>query len=74
MSDRPLEYREVRLDSLISFRLQTSQTYQGERLEQLMSSIDRVGLMNAIIVRPLDEGKYEIICGHNRQCYEKTGA
>lgn len=66
MSEKPHEYREVRLDSLISFRLQTSQTYQGERLEQLMSSIDRVGLMNPIIVRPVDGGKHEIICGHSR--------
>jgi len=30
MSENPLEYREVWLDSLIPFRLQTSQTYQGE--------------------------------------------
>lgn len=30
MSENPLEYREVRLDSLISFRLQTSQTHQEE--------------------------------------------
>ena len=58
--------REVRIDDLVSFRRQTSQEYQGERLDQLVSSIDRIGLMNPIIVRPIDGGKYEIICGHNR--------
>lgn len=66
MSEKVCERREVRLDALAPFRLRPSQTYQGERLEQLVSSIDRVGLMNAIIVRPIDGEKYEIICGHNR--------
>lgn len=67
MMDRELrEIREIRLEDLVSFRLQTSQEYQGERLDQLVSSIDRVGLMNPIIVRPINGGKYEIICGHNR--------
>lgn len=66
MSEKLCERREVRLDDLIPFQLRPSQTYQGERLEQLVNSIDRVGLMNAIIVRPIDGGKYEIICGHNR--------
>lgn len=60
------EIREISLDDLVSFRLQTSQGYQGERLDQLVNSIGRVGLMNPIIVRPVDGGKYEIICGHNR--------
>ena len=31
-----------------------------------MDSIERLGLMTPIIVRPVDNGKYEIICGHNR--------
>lgn len=66
MEEKAHEIREVRLDDLISFQLQKSQEYQGERLDQLVGSIGRVGLMNPIIVRPVDEGKYEIICGHNR--------
>lgn len=40
--------------------------YEGERLQQLMDSIENVGLMSPVIVRPIDNGKYEIICGHNR--------
>lgn len=66
MEEKAHEIREVRLDDLIPFQLQKSQEYQGERLNQLVGSIGRVGLMNPIIVRPVDEGKYEIICGHNR--------
>ena len=66
MDERLHEVREVRLDDLIPFQLCPAQTYQGERLEQLAHSIERVGLMNPIIVRLADGGKCEIICGHNR--------
>lgn len=66
MSESPRNYKEVRLDDLIPFRSQSSQMYQGERLEQLMDSIEKNGLIDAIIVRPADGGQYEIICGHNR--------
>lgn len=66
MDERLHEVREVRLDDLIPFQLHPALTYQGERLEQLVHSIERVGLMNPIIVRLTDDGKYEIICGHNR--------
>jgi len=31
-----------------------------------MDSIESVGLINPIIVRPAADNKYEIICGHNR--------
>ena len=66
MIEKSCEMREVRIGDLIHFSLQSSQVYQGERLEQLVSSIERVGLMTPIIVRPVADGKYEIICGHNR--------
>lgn len=60
------EIKEVRIGDLIPFKLQSPQAYHGERLEQLASSINNVGLMTPIIVRPIEGGKYEIICGHNR--------
>ena len=66
MAEKYCEIREVRIGDLIHFGLRFSQVYQGERLRQLMDSIERVGLMNPIIVRSVADGKYEIICGHNR--------
>lgn len=66
MDDRLHEVREIKLDDLIPFHLYTTQVYQGDRLEQLVNSIEKVGLINPIIVRTIDNGKYEIICGHNR--------
>ena len=60
------EVVEVKLIDLVPFRACNSQTYHGERLEQLINSIERKGLMSPIIVRPIADEKYEIICGHNR--------
>lgn len=66
MDEKLHETKEIRLDDLISFQLRSSQRYQGARLKQLMDSIKKTGLTYHIIVRPTDDGKYEIICGHNR--------
>lgn len=59
------EIRELRLDDLEPFPL-SLQTYEGERLTQFMNDIEANGVNNPIIVRPKVNGKYEIICGHNR--------
>lgn len=56
----------IKIEDLIPFTFHSGQTYQDKRLEQLMDSIKRLGLMNPIIVRSTNGGKYEIICGHNR--------
>ena len=60
------ETKEIRLESLIPFKIHSGKTYEGERLQQMMDSIERVGLLMPIIVRPVDDDKYEIISGHNR--------
>ncbi|MBD5461968.1 MAG: ParB N-terminal domain-containing protein [Lachnospiraceae bacterium] len=60
------EIREIKIKDLIPFHSYSSQTYHGERLEQLMDSIERLGQLHPIIVRPIDDEKYEILCGHNR--------
>lgn len=66
MNEELQKTKEIRLDDLIPFQLRFSQRYEGERLDHLVNSIERVGLMSPIIVRPASDGKYEIICGHNR--------
>lgn len=60
------EMKEIRLEDLVPFKCHSGRTYEGERLQLLMDSIERVGLIAPIIVRPVDGGRYEIICGHNR--------
>ena len=59
------ETKEIRLESLLPFKIASEQTYVGEQFEQLMGSIEKEGLMNPVVVRPAADGKYEIICGHN---------
>ena len=60
------ETKEIRLKSLIPFKIHSGKTYEGERLQQMMDSIKGRGLIAHIIVRPVADGKYEIISGHNR--------
>ena len=60
------EMKDIRLEDLVPFKSHTGQAYKGERLQQLMDSIEKTGLISPIIVRPADNGKYEILCGHNR--------
>ena len=65
MNDLQDEMKELLLDDLEPFPL-SLQTYEGERLAQFMNDIEANGLNSPIIVRPKGNGKYEIICGHNR--------
>lgn len=58
--------KEIGLELLVPFKMHSGQMYEGKRLRQMMDSIKQSGLINPIIVRPVDTGKYEIICGHNR--------
>lgn len=60
------ETKEIQIDSLIPSKYHLGQTYTGKRLQMMMDSLQHLGLMNPIIVRPVDNNKYEIISGHNR--------
>jgi len=44
----------------------TDSRFEGERLINFANSIKNQGLQEPIIVRSLDDGKYQIISGHNR--------
>lgn len=72
MSKKLHEIKDLRLDDPIPFQLQHSQTYHGERLDQLVDSLDRVGLMSPIIFVLLTMKDY--MWSQPNQCYERTGA
>lgn len=44
----------------------------GQRLSDLEESIRQYGIINPLIVRMLDNGKYQIIAGHNRRTAAKN--
>lgn len=57
----------LQIDYLVDFKEHVFKPYTGERLKELTDSIRESGVLMPIIVRPLDDGKYEILSGHNRR-------
>ena len=41
-------------------------TFRSASLEELKESIKNYGLIEPLVVRPLNDGKYEVICGMRR--------
>ena len=58
----------IKLDDLVPFKDHPYKVLDNADMDELVKSIKEVGLINPVIVRPLDgtEGKYEIISGHRR--------
>jgi len=56
----------VPLDSLVPFPVNPFGLYTGQRLDDMIESIQANGVLVPIIVRPLGDGTYEILSGHNR--------
>lgn len=63
---KKLTFTEIPLDRLVPYRNHKFKLYEGERLADMVSSISKSGIMNPIIVRDLEGGKFEILSGHNR--------
>lgn len=60
------EIRDVKPEELLPFKDSLEQPYEDGWIQQLADCISRAGLLQPIIARPVDGGKYEILCGHNR--------
>ena len=56
----------IAIDKLVPYRNHRFTLYKGERLEDMIQSIKKNGVITPIIVRTMDNGKYEILSGHNR--------
>ena len=54
------------LDKLIPYKNHPFKLYTGQRFDDMVESIKANGVLIPIIVRPLDDGNYEILSGHNR--------
>ena len=57
---------ELELSLLVPFKDHPFKLYTGERLDNMVESIRENGVIQPIVVRPVDGGKYEILAGHNR--------
>lgn len=57
---------EVPVSSIVPNARQPRQAFNDESLEELARSIQAVGVMQPLIVRPIAEGRYELIAGERR--------
>ena len=60
---RPLE---LDIDTLHPFPNQPFRPYKEDEMDKMVESIQENGVISPIVVRPKEDGAYEIISGHNR--------
>ena len=56
----------VAIEKLVPFNNHPFKLYEGERLADMVESVKENGIIIPIIIRPIDDEKYEILSGHNR--------
>ncbi len=56
----------IDISFLVEYENQPFKPYTKEKLEELAEDIKLNGVLSPIIVRPLEENKYQILSGHNR--------
>lgn len=62
------QLKQINIDLLVPYHNHKFKLYTGERLDDMVNSIKENGVLTPIIVRPVPDnnGKYEILAGHNR--------
>jgi ParB family chromosome partitioning protein len=60
------DLRKISIDKLLPGRYQPRKDMSDAALEELSLSIQSQGIIQPIVVRPLDKGEYEIIAGERR--------
>lgn len=67
MSKRKPILQQISIDLLVRGKYQPRQHFDAEKLQELAESIKSTeGLLQPIVVRPLRDGKYEIVAGERR--------
>ncbi|MGB9663001.1 MAG: ParB/RepB/Spo0J family partition protein [Moorellaceae bacterium] len=60
------EIRYVDVELIVGGRHQPREEFDQEKLEELASSIRSHGVIQPVVVRPLGDGKYELVAGERR--------
>ena len=58
--------QQLKLSELVPFKDHPFKVKDDEDMEKTVESIEQFGVLNPVIVRPLEDGKYEIVSGHRR--------
>lgn len=66
LKDHDGELREVPVDLIQRGRFQPRRDMDPAALQELADSIRQQGVMQPVVVRPIDEGRYELIAGERR--------
>lgn len=57
---------EIELNQIQSFRNHPFKVLDDEKMQDLVNSIRENGILTPVLVRPIDNNKYEMISGHRR--------
>ncbi|MGN1119756.1 MAG: ParB/RepB/Spo0J family partition protein [Oscillospiraceae bacterium] len=57
---------DIPIEMLVPYHSHPFVLYSGERLDDMVNSVKKNGILTPIIVRTLPDGRYEILAGHNR--------
>ena len=57
---------EIRIDQIYPFENHPFKVLDDDKMGELVESIKENGVLSPVIVRPDDEGSYEMISGHRR--------
>ena len=57
---------EIRIDQIFPFENHPFKVIDDQKMQELVESIKANGVLSPVIVRPDDEGTYEMISGHRR--------
>ena len=61
------QIRQVRLSELHPFREHPFRVVDDDRMMETVESVKEYGVLVPLIVRPMEEGGYEIVSGHRRK-------
>jgi len=61
-----MKYRKINISLLVPFKNHPFKLYEGQRFTDMVESVRASGVLAPIIVRPVSDGKFEILSGHNR--------
>ena len=57
---------DIKLDNIVPFQNHPFKVVDDEKMDELVNSIRMNGVLTPVIVRPIENGQYEMISGHRR--------
>ncbi|MCE5090745.1 nucleoid occlusion protein [Staphylococcus devriesei] len=64
--DRNSSVESIQIERIVPNRYQPRQVFDSSKINELAESIEEHGLLQPIVVRPIEENMYEIIAGERR--------